>query len=158
MVRKINRNSLCNSVVDTGLLLNELSEYESSNSLSTPTSSRCSTPAVDRGSNKRPLIDECYASAKRKCCKQNSSDIRPFKLPHFSPDLKICIEKDSFYTSMQRNKLIKEGCIALRGYCWEQERAITNEDKRKLANMLYELSPISLGDGETASKPEVYFL
>lgn len=60
-----------------------------------------------------------------------------FKLPVFSPDIKQCIAKDA---STQRNRLIKESCIALRGHCREEEIPISNEDKRALAKMLYQKS------------------
>lgn len=54
----------------------------------------------------------------------------------------MCIKKDAFYTPAQRNKLIKEGCRALRGHCWAKDSAVTNDEKSR---MLYELAPMSLG-------------
>ena len=69
-----------------------------------------------------------------------------FKLPIFSPDIEKCIRKDAFYTSAQRNKLIREACRALQGYCKEQDRPVSNDDKRLLAHLLYERAPKSLGD------------
>ena len=41
-----------------------------------------------------------------------------FKLPKFSTDIERCICNDSFYT--QRNKIIRESCTALYGYCREK--------------------------------------
>ena len=73
-------------------------------------------------------------------------DHEVFKLPVFSPDIKNCIRKDSFYTSTQGNHLIKEACLHLRGFCWERERDITNIEKRKLAKSLCELAPKRLSD------------
>ncbi len=73
----------------------------------------------------------------------------------FSPELKQCIRKDAFYTTAQRNRFIKEACIALRGYCWEQGKDITNLEKKRLARQLYDLAPTSLGDMGMGSKPEV---
>ena len=85
--------------------------------------------------------------SKRKC----ADNAAPFKLPHFSPDVKLCISKDSFYTSSMRNKLIKE---SLRGHCWEEKKSVTYYDKRNLSIRLYEMAQKSLGD-HTGSKPEV---
>lgn len=78
----------------------------------------------------------------------------PFKLPAFSPSLKECIKKDSFYTSSQRNRLIKESCLALRGYCWQVVKPVSSADKKNLAVLLHEIAPKSLGDPGTSS-PEV---
>jgi hypothetical protein len=77
-----------------------------------------------------------------------------FKLPIFSPDIKLCIQRDAFYTSAQRNRLIKESCMALRGYCWEREIDISNVEKRRLAKLVLQLAPKSLGDVGSSS-PEV---
>lgn len=117
--------------------MSDLEDHFSSPSISTPGSSECSTP---------------FPSSKRKCIEVNGT---PFKLPHFSPEVTSCIGKDSFYTTSVRNKLIKEGCNALRGHCWGEERAVTNYDKRNLAIRLYELAPKSLGDCTSGAKPEV---
>lgn len=141
---------------DTSSLLNELSELQnplspSSNNVSTPGSSRCSTPFSDVGSKRS--ISEHSSMSKRKCTEESGPT--PFKLPCFSPDIKLCISKDSFYTSSMRNKLIKEGCTALRGHCWGEDRGVTTYDKRSLAIRLYELAPKSLGDHCGESKPEV---
>lgn len=130
---------------DTASLLAEMSDLEC---LSSPSSSRSSTPYSE---GRKRSMDTSGVLSKRKC----QENVGGFKLPHFSPDLKICINKDSFYTSAQRNKLIKEGCLALRGYCWELEKSVSNEDKRQLAKLLYQLAPKSLGDGPDSSNPEV---
>ena len=51
-----------------------------------------------------------------------------FKLPMFSTDIERCISKDSFYTSPQKIKIIRESCTALYGYCREKERPVTSGD------------------------------
>lgn len=115
----------------TPSLLEELSDLASS----TPGSSRSSTPFSSR---KRTLRSQLPAS------KRTHTD--EYRLPHFPPDIKRCIKNDAFYSVAQRNKLIKEGCRALRGHCWGDDRTVTNEEKKKLSRMLFELAPKSLGD------------
>jgi len=44
---------------------------------------------------------------------------------------------DAFYTSAQRNKLIREACMALRGHCRGEGIPVTNEAKKSLAKLLY---------------------
>ena len=133
--------------VNTQSLLDEMSELEddrlshhslSSSHASTSSASRTSTPCPPSSSGR-------------------GSNESSFKLPIFSPDLKQCIRKDEFYTASQRNKLIKEACMALRGYCWERENTVSNADKRCLARKLLELAPRSLGDPGSGyrSAPEV---
>lgn len=138
-----------NILEDTDDLLGEMSELNRSGG-SIPSSSRDVTPLRDISNRCSPTETPL---PKRK--RPNSSANGGFRLPCFSPDLKLCIQKDSFYTSTQRNKLIKEGCIALRGHCWEQNKVISNEDKRKLAVMLHNLAPKSLGDYNKSACPEV---
>ena len=135
---------------DTASLLADMSDLEcplqsASSGLSSRSSSRCSTPFSE---GRKRSMDASAVLSKRKCGESG------FKLPQFSPDLKLCINEDSFYTSAQRNKLIKEGCLALRGHCWELEKSISNQDKRQLAKLLYQLAPKSLGDPDS-SNPEV---
>lgn len=127
---------------DTANLLDELSDLAS-----TPSSSRSSTPFTAAGQKRPPPSQP--SSSKRMLVEEE------FKLPHFPPDIKTCINKDAFYTPAQRNKLIKEGCRALRGHCWAKDRSVTNGEKKKLSRMLYELAPKSLGDKDNPSKPEV---
>ena len=131
----------------TQSLLDELSELDDDNISysSISSASRTSTSCSSRSSAPINL-------RKRKKTDEISSD---FKLPIFSPDLKQCILKDTFYTPSQRNRLIKEGCMALRGYCWEREQPVSNLDKRSLAKSLFELAPKSLGDSGSISSPEV---
>ena len=83
---------------------------------------------------------------------QNASD---FRLPKFSPDIEKCIHNDSFYTSPQRNKIIRESCTALYGYCREKERPVTSGDKHMLAKLIYDCAPKSLGDPGDPDEPEV---
>lgn len=133
---------------DTLSLLADMSELESSSStFSTPGSSRCSTP-----SGRKHSLTGQSSVPKKKCTTEVNAT--SFKLPHFSPDVRSCISNDSFYTSAHRNKLIKEGCMALRGHCWEEEKSVTSYDKRNLAKSLCELAPKSLSDA-SGSTPEV---
>lgn len=141
----------CRDLENTVNLLDELSDLastpSSSRSSSTPSSSRSSTPFTGQ---KRPLLSQPPPS--KRTLVEKSDD---FKLPHFPPDIKVCIKKDAFYTPAQRNKLIKEGCRALRGHCWAEDRVVTNSEKKRLSKMLYELAPKSLGDKDDPSRPEV---
>ena len=115
---------------------------------STPLSvSHLSTLSTHPPTSSQTQEDESERPIKKRCME--------FKLPVFSPDIKQCIRKDAFYSSTQRNRLIKEACLALRGYCWEKEQEVTNIEKRKLAKLLYEIAPKSLGDSGKSSKPEV---
>ena len=75
-----------------------------------------------------------------------------FKLPVFSPDVQKCISNDAFYTPTQSNRLIKQSCVALRGYCWERGNPVSNSDKETLAKKLYELAPKTLGNPGSAKK------
>lgn len=149
---------------DTQSLLADMSELEGplspSSYISTPGSSRCSTPFPDTGrkhslgsqTSSSSQSSSSRSSSKRKCIEE--ANATPFKLPHFSPNVQLSISKDSFYTTSMRNKLIKEGCNALRGHCWGEQRSVGNYDKRNLAIRLYELAPKSLGDYTDGSKPE----
>ena len=89
-------------------------------------------------------------------CQSKNDVLSPqaMKLPpsSFWSSHQQCINKDGFYTSTQRNRLIKEACTALCGYCWEQGEPVSNTRKRVLAKMLYDLAPKSLGDPGTAHK------
>lgn len=156
---------------DTGNLLDELSALEgdvSYSSQSNSFSSRASTPASNILTPSSIHSANISVSSSSRCT-QHEFDQQPrkkrrvvaadagmmFKLPVFSPNIKQCIKKDAFYTSAQRNCLIKEACTFLRNHYWEKERPITNHDKRELARSLYKLAPKSLGDSENVSKPEV---
>ncbi len=150
---------------DTQNLLDEMSDLEdniSHSSFSSPAyPSRMSTPLSTRSSSS----SESRKRATPSYSKQARSSVDPqcstsnvpsnFKLPVFSPEIKRCIQKDAFYTSAQRNRLIKEACLALRGYYWEKEQAVSNEEKRNLAKTLLELAPKSLGDSCSTSSLEV---
>ena len=136
---------------NTQSLINELSYMEGSDILtdsprssSTPDSSRLSTPV-----SRKHSLHELNPPVKKKCVETNV-----FKLPAFSPQVSECIRSDSFYTSAQRNRIIKEGCSALRGFCWGEETTVSNDKKRLLAKKLYELAPKSLGDSGNEN-PEV---
>ena len=123
-----------------------LNSYSSSSNV-TPTSSSYSSSSNANVSRKRPYSTDSHGSP---------GDMGSvFKLPVFFPDTRQCIRKDAFYTSAQRNKLIKEACMGLRGFCWEKEKDVINEEKRNLAISLLELAPKSLGDPDENCKPEV---
>ena len=78
--------------------------------------------------HKRSLPSSSSSSA---ACKKRAK--LSFKLPMFSKDINKCIKNDSFYTAAQRNKVIRESCTALAGFCREQDRPVTNDEKRDLA-------------------------
>ena len=171
--------------IDTNHLLDEMDELVGFSSppisrASTPLStSRASSPlsighsstslSVSRGSTPLSVSTASTSRSTSSRLRQSGSDYArslpkrqcvekvdvEFKLPVFSPDIRKCISKDSFYTSTQRNRLIKEACLALCGFCREQEREITNIEKRNLAKLLHQLAPKSLGDPGSVSKPEV---
>ena len=74
---------------------------------------------------------------------------------NFRQILKKCVRNDSFYTSAQRNKIIRESCTALYGYCRENERPVTSGDKHILAKLICGCAPNSLGDSSNSEEPEV---
>ena len=122
-------------------------------------SSHCFTSSSNStafsSSRKRKTTDyDCGVQSKKKHPSNSSED--DFKLPVFSPDVQQSINNDAFYTTTQRNRLIKESCVALRGYCWQKGNPISNNNKRELAKTLCGLAPKSLGDPESGkSTPEV---
>lgn len=124
------------------------SSRQSLSSMQSLSSGRCLSSSRSTSSRKRPGSTPPMPIKKR-CSESTSNETAPFKLPTFSPDIQQCISKDGFYTSTQRNRLIKEACTALRGYCWEQGEPVSNIRKRDLAKMLYDLAPKSLGDPRT---------
>ena len=63
------------------------------------------------------------------------------------------MHRDAFYLNSQRNKLIREACTALYGYCRQQSRPVSLDDKKDLSSRLYNLAPKSLGD--PGEHPEV---
>ena len=118
--------------VDVELEDDNLSHYSfNSSSL---THSRTSTPSSSSSQMKHKTPESL----------KELSPTEEFKLPVFSPDIRQCIQKDAFYTSSQRNHLIKESCMALRGYCWEREIEVSNVEKRRLAMLILKLAPKSL--------------
>ena len=91
----------------------------------------------DSGSTKRSRVNE------------------EFTLPFFSPAVQQCIKRDAI---TQHNRLVKEACSALRGFCYERGEAVTTEKRRDLATMLLKLAPKSLKDPEKEGRrasPEV---
>ena len=136
------------SSINTSELLDDLDETLSRSSklcasIGTSTSSESSRkhskPDSNRGAPepKKQHSDSSSSSA---------DECGPFKLPVFSPDIQKCISNDAFYTPTQSNRLIKQSCIALRGYCWERGNPVSNSEKECLAKKLYELAPKSLGN------------
>ena len=179
-IAKNARNASERTCVDTNEMLDELSDITGVNSSqasfmgvpsssdsiplsdSTPSYSQASTPlSVSRASTSSRASTgtrrsfsrlEVEPSGKRQ--RMDESEAK-FKLPVFCPDIKKCIQNDTFYTSTQRNRLIKEACLALRGYYWEKGKSIPTSEKKDLATSLYKLAPKSLGDAGNDSKPEV---
>ena len=88
---------------DTQSLLDEMSDLDDTHSFSSYPS-RVSTPCSSHSSSNESRKRATSARATR----AESSESTNFKLPIFSPDIKQCIQKDAFYTSAQRNRLIKE--------------------------------------------------
>ena len=152
---RISQTARSSEKTDTQNLLDELSELDDDNTshFSFSSNSRASTPCSSHSSSSRKRRHPEMT----KCLGETSDD--SFKLPVFSPDLKKCIQNDAFYTSTQRNRLIKEACMALRGYCWERDCSVSTTDKRSLAKSLLELAPKSLGDYGNGNKssPEVCY-
>lgn len=146
----------------------DLSNASSTNDISSDldeTLSRSSRPCAStanssstRSSRKRSLPESSAVpqSEKRRHSSGGADESRSFKFPVFSPDIQKCIDKDAFYTPTQTQRLIKESCLALRGYCWEDGSTVSNDEKRALAKKLYDLAPNTLGDPTSAKKsPEV---
>lgn len=125
-------SSECSAATRSTLSL--FSKHSSDHSVQTPSRKRSVSSGMATNLNKVPKLSE------------HDKSRMEFKLPIFSPDIEKCIRKDAFYTSAQRNKLIREACRALQGYCREQDRPVSNDDKRLLAHLLYERAPKSLGD------------
>ena len=91
--------------------------------------------STNSSGRKRSLSSDTCSSSHRKIRKVSSGV--EFKLPRFSVDIERCIKKDTFYTSPQRNKLIREACNALSGHCRLHGRPVTTDDKKDLAVRLY---------------------
>ena len=134
----------CRAGPSTQELLADLSDqYSNDHSMGTSSSG-----------SKRPQSSDSSTKPKRACTKSVQS--AGFTLPLFSPDIERCIKKDAFYTGPQRNKPIRESCNALCGYCRQQRRAVSIDDKKELASKLCHLAPKSLGD--PGENPEVNLL
>ena len=117
-----------------------------------------STTNSSSGSSRKRSLEssDFHQSEKRRHSSGSTDESTSFKLPVFSPDIQKCIDKDAFYTPTQTQSLIKESCLALRGYCWEDGSTVSNEEKRALAKKLYDLAPNTLGDSTSAKKsPQV---
>ena len=96
-----------------------------------PSTSRASTP-ISRKSVSSNTFSESGSLKRKKGPDERDGAV--FKLPVFSPDIKQCIRTDTFYTSAQRNRLIKEACLHLRGFCWEREIEISSVEKKSLGS------------------------
>jgi len=68
-----------------------------------------------------------------------------FSLPMFSEDVQRCMDQDAVLTTQQRNKIIRESCRALQGYCRQQCLPVSSHFKRYSAKLLSQQCPNSLG-------------
>ena len=68
-----------------------------------------------------------------------------FVVPEFLEDIQRLFLQDAIFTTPQRNKIIRECCRALQGYCRAQGIPITSELKRQAAKKLSDPCPNSLG-------------
>ena len=110
--------------------------------------------STSNSGRKQSLSSESSTQPKRR--KTTTARATTFTLSLFSLDIERCIKKDAFYTGTQRSKLIREACTALYGYCRQQCRPVSIDDKKDLALRLYNLAPKSLGD--PGQHPEVNIL
>lgn len=150
------RSSLDTSNINTNDLLNDLDETFSRSSKPSESSSASTSSSSSRKRSKPESHSDPQPKKRHSDPPRTTAECGSFKLPVFSPDLQRCIRNDAFYTPTQRNRLIKESCVALRGYYWEQGKPITNDAKRSVAKMLCDLAPTSLGDQASSKKsPEV---
>ena len=78
--------------------------------------------------------------------KSKDTLLSKFVMPRFPRDVEKALKDDRLQTSVLRNKLIREACRSLRGYCQAEGRRPTAAEKRKLGSKLYRLAPKSLGD------------
>ena len=152
------RSSKESSSMDTSdvSLTGDLEETLSRSSLKPSTSTTNSSSTGSSRKRSKPELD-CIPQPKKKHSDQSSSSTAEptgtsFKLPVYSPDLQNCISNDAFYTPTQTNRLIKQSCVALRGYCWERGNPVSNSDKEALAKKIYELAPKSLGNPRSGKK------
>ena len=85
--------------------------------------------------------------------KRPSSNL-PFTLPVFEPDLEQAIEKDAFFNTQKRAKLIRKACEAMAGYCRENNTTPTPDLREELAKTLVSMAPRSLSDPTTGKRGE----
>ncbi len=135
-------------LADLGEVEDMVSRHGSTSHLSSTPSSCSSSGSTSTLAGRKRLspLSQSESAKRPKRILQKSLSPTAFELPVFSPDVSKCIQKDAFYSTTQRNKLIKEPCTALRGFCWAKNETMSNENKRMLARMLLELAPKSLGD------------
>ena len=87
---------------------------------------------------------EMSASKKQKV--RSDGDTKPeYLLPQFSEDVQKPFLEDSIFTTPQCNKIIRETCRALQGYCQQYKVPVTSELKKHAAKLLSENCPNSLG-------------
>ena len=155
------RSSDDDSSINTSELLGDLDETLSRSSklcasISASTSSEFSRKRSKAGSDSAPQPKKQHSDTSSSSASDRSfssaGECSSFKLPVFSPDVQKCISNDAFYTPTQSNRLIKQSCVALRGYCWEHGNPVSNSDKETLAKKLYELAPKTLGNPGSAKK------
>ena len=152
----INTNKMLSDLDETLSRSSKLCASITSSESSCKKSRESSSSPESEASRKRSSLESTDdpQPKKNRYSDESSSGVEEcsaFKLPVFSPDIRNCISKDAFYLPKQTQRLIKESCVALRGYCWEQGNTVTNSDKKALAKKLYELAPKTLGEPVTSS-------
>ena len=152
----INTNEILSDLDETLSRSSKLCASITSSESSRKKSRESSSSPESEASRKRSSLestDDPQPKKKRHSDESSSGveECSAFKLPVFSPDIRNCISKDAFYLPKQTQRLIKESCVALRGYCWEHGNTVTNSDKKALAKKLYELAPKTLGEPVTSS-------
>ena len=117
-----------------------ISNSSSQSTYCTPTSSRLGKRSCSNTSSPSTISD--VPTTKRQKSNDNQTG---FVLPVFSEDIQKPFLQDAVFTTSQRNKIIRECCRALQGYCRDQKIPITSELKKHMAKLLSEKCPNSLG-------------
>ena len=132
----------CRQVHDLSLTESEC-EHDNMSSMSNSSTSATST-ILGKRSDK--ASSSSTTSETKRAKNQNDGGTRPeFLLPVFSEDIQKSFLEDSIFTTPQCNKIIRECCRALQGYCQQHEVPVTSELKKHAAKLLSEKCPNSLG-------------
>ena len=119
-------------VSDSSFGNGSINSGSTSEDFAAPNSRKRSTHNEDLGSSqKRSVHDDtlsCSSAGSNPCSSTLSNKSSEFKLPFFSRDVEKAIEKDQFYTSAKRSKLIREACRALKGHCRSGNRTVSSRD------------------------------